>query len=462
MWLPITWHIFKRYPVPRAATLCFISGMLVLPNYVEIKLPLMPGVGKFHMINLGILIALWRQRPPGQNRRIERWWYVAAIGTFVSGYLSGHTNPDPMFYTRTVVPGHTFKDSMFIAMSTLLGGMSASYLGMRCYRGPQDLHHLLKPIVWLGLLYCIPIAWELRFSPQLHLKVYGYASPHEWGQLLRYGGYRPLVMFSHGLVLSLFMLTPTISATALARLGERVGSFTGRTAMWILTVMVGLCKSTGVWLYALIALPMVRFASYKAMTRLASVLVVLTCLYPWLRANEYIPVNDLLAFVGKYNEERAQSLQVRFDNEDILLAKAMLRPWFGWGSYGRNRVLDEEGVDICITDGAWIITLGCNGFIGGAFYYMFNVFPVLIAARRLPRIRDPQLRNALAAIALLCGITWFDNLPNAPGFYVSEFLGGALCSITFGALRDQRLQGKQAPPQGARKREPVQPAMQAR
>ena len=53
-------------------------------------------------------------------------------------------------------------------------------------------------------------------------------------------------------------------------------------------------------------------------------------------------------------EDRAGSLEFRLDNEDMLIARAMQRPLFGWGGWGRARVHDEDGKDISVTDGLWI------------------------------------------------------------------------------------------------------------
>ena len=42
------------------------------------------------------------------------------------------------------------------------------------------------------------------------------------------------------------------------------------------------------------------------------------------------------------NEERAHSLEYRLENEDLLIAKALQRPIFGWGGWGRNCVYDGD------------------------------------------------------------------------------------------------------------------------
>ena len=52
------------------------------------------------------------------------------------------------------------------------------------------------------------------------------------------------------------------------------------------------------------------------------------------------------------DEERGRSLEFRFLNEDLLLAKSRERLLFGWGNQGRSRVYDPvTGEDRSTTDG---------------------------------------------------------------------------------------------------------------
>jgi hypothetical protein len=439
LWLPITFYLFKRYPAQRAALYAFFAGMLLLPNWVGFKLPLFPEVDKATVTGLAITLVLLISRPSGVGDRIEPWFWPITIGLLASGFMTGFLNQDPIYFPASafVLPGHTFKDSGAIALGWALAPATATYAGMRVFRRPEDVRQIVRVITGVGLLYTIPVLWELKMSPQIHGKVYGFTGSHEWAQLIRYGGYRPLVMFSHGLVLSLFMLLPTMTSMANARTGASIWKFKANTAAWYLTVVLAFCKSTGVWFYAAFALPMARWASSKSMLRLALALCMLTFAYPWARSSHIIPTTDIIAKVAESSAERAQSLEVRFTNEEILLAKAQLRPWFGWGNYGRNRVYDEAGVDICVTDGHWILAIGSLGLVGFFFLYCFGVLPLLTAARRIAQVRDTTLRNQMAVLVFACSLLWVDNLLNAPDFLIVQFIGGALCSISRSVLNEQ-------------------------
>src|SRR5262249_36698985 len=54
-------------------------------------------------------------------------------------------------------------------------------------------------------------------------------------------------------------------------------------------------------------------------------------------------------------QERAHSLEFRLQNEELLIQRALERPVFGWGGWGRNRISDDHGRDITVTDGLWIM-----------------------------------------------------------------------------------------------------------
>ena len=199
-----------------------------------------------------------------------------------------------------------------------------------------------------------------------------------------------------------------------------------------------LCRSTGVWFYALFSLPIARYCSVKTITRVAVVVMLVTLTYPWLRVSKYVPLDDLLAYAAQVDQDRMQSLKFRFDNEEMLLERAMERPWFGWGSYGRNRVYDELGKDISTTDGGWVLALGTGGVVGYLAEFGLPLLAVLTVARRTRRIRDPRLAIKVAVLNMYLAVFWFDMLPNAPYLLFPQFIGGALCSITHFLLVEQR------------------------
>lgn len=448
LWLPFTWYVFRRYPKGRAALILFLGGAMFLPEVVSFKLPLFPVIGKTRIVMLAMFAGLYLATS-GKRGRLEPWWWVILLLDFGGAMGTYLTNTDPVQWGPVTLAGHGFKDGMFLFLSSFTESVLASYLGMACFRSDKDLDDCVRLMVGAGLIYTVPILIEARLSPQLHKWVYGYAAFDDFLQSVRWGGYRPQVFMTHGLMTSLFMLGPATAAMACNRLGMRVWRVSGRTAAWIVTFALIICRSTGVWFYALFTLPLARWSSTKTITRVAVALILITLTYPWLRATKKVPLDDILSYAAQIDEDRRESLKFRFDNEEMLLERAMARPWFGWGSYGRNRVFDEDGRDISTTDGGWVLALGTGGAVGYLAAFGIPVLSVLTVARRTRRLRDKKTALKVAVLNLYLAVFWFDMLPNAPYVLFPQFIGGALCSITYHLLSEQRVAARssmRAPP----------------
>src|SRR5690606_1960632 len=118
--------------------------------------------------------------------------------------------------------------------------------------------------------------------------------------------------------------------------------------------VLALSRNVGANVYALATVPMVLVSRGRTASRVALVLAHLVVADPALRFSGVFPVENMVTVASRLSPERAHSLNVRFVNEEMLMAKARERPWFGWGGFGRNRIYDEYGKDVSITDGEWI------------------------------------------------------------------------------------------------------------
>jgi 4-amino-4-deoxy-L-arabinose transferase-like glycosyltransferase len=208
-----------------------------------------------------------------------------------------------------------------------------------------------------------------------------------------------------------------------------------------LGVVFVLCKSTGAILYALILAPLVLRATPERQMKVATFLGVLVLLYPALRASELVPTEWLVEQAKAISPERAQSLEFRFDNEEMLLEKARERIAFGWGGHGRRSVYDDElGKEIAVADGHWIIVLGTRGAVGFLEAFGLLVFPIFFARRRFRRLTDDVERRALAGFTLIVAICAFDLLPNGLFSNYVYLLAGALMGMAqqIGKGRDWR------------------------
>jgi hypothetical protein len=140
----------------------------------------------------------------------------------------------------------------------------------------------------------------------------------------------------------------------------------------------------------------------------------------------------------------------RVVNENILVVKALEQPVFGWGGWGRNRVYDEEGKDISILDGFWIITLGCNGWFGLGSWLLVVWLPVALALSRWRRLRLWRGSGMLVVWAttaiLIHSIDCIANSMVNPVYYL---LAGAVGTI---AVRGRQAIGTNGAPAPATER----------
>ena len=119
------------------------------------------------------------------------------------------------------------------------------------------------------------------------------------------------------------------------------------------------------------------------------------------------------------------------ENENILAEKAIKKPLFGWGGWGRSRVHNEEGEDITVTDGLWIIILGKHGLVGLGLFSLSLLLPIANLLRHC-RVKDwthPQVAPA-AVLSLLLGLYMVDNLLNAMVNPIFTVIAGGLAGVT--------------------------------
>jgi len=224
-----------------------------------------------------------------------------------------------------------------------------------------------------------------------------------------------------------FAMTTTVAAAALWRAGSRVWQLPSSAVVGYLSAVLLLCRTLGALVYAAVLVPLVAIAEPKLQVRIAALLVGIVFLYPALRAGEVIPARSMIEVAEMVSNDRAESLAVRLEQEKQLLDHASERFLFGWGRWGRNRVVDpESGRDASVTDGRWTIALGQFGVIGFVTELALLGFPVFYAVSALKYAESKRERVLLAALALILAINLFDQLPNTSITPWSWLLAGAL------------------------------------
>jgi hypothetical protein len=196
---------------------------------------------------------------------------------------------------------------------------------------------------------------------------------------------------------------------------KRIGKWGAGWPVLALLVTAIFCKSTGALVLMLSGL-LCLFA-IKKLGRATPILLMCApaIVYPAIRAGGYWDGMQMVQIAeSTVGRERAQSLEFRLQNEDILTTKALQRYWWGWGRFGRSRVLNEWGKDISVTDGEWVIALGTSGVVGLAAVTMIYLLPVMRLWWRLkgPLWSDPSFAAA-SAFAVMLTLYSIDNILNA-------------------------------------------------
>lgn len=159
--------------------------------------------------------------------------------------------------------------------------------------------------------------------------------------------------------------------------------------------------------------------------RLASIIGFFLLFFPLVRG--VLPLSDITEFFMEWSPERALSLQFRFDNEDRLLDRANERPWFGWGTWGRNRIYDPvTGKDLSVTDGDWILTIGTFGWLGYIGIIGLIAYPVILLKRTINNKNIADFTPYTLALAVMLMIFMIDQIPNASLNHITYLIAGAV------------------------------------
>ncbi|MFU1476984.1 O-antigen ligase family protein [Roseovarius sp. C7] len=467
LWPGVSLMLFLRLPVERAIIWTVLAGYLLLPQGTEFDLPLVPDMDKVSIPNVcafGMVVLLLKER-------VRLWPETWTMRVLLLGFVLGVvptvlTNREPIIFSLLGVsetqlfevgslPGLRVID-LFSVLSIQLITLMPFFLGRNFLSREEGMRDLLVALALGGLAYSLPALFEIRLSPQLHVWIYGFFQ-HDFEQMMRDGGFRPIVFLPHALWLAFFLMTSVVSLMALSRAEQGVTKARALVAgIYLLGVLV-LCKSLASMLYAMILVPGVLFASERAMVRVAFLMAAVAVIYPMLRSNGWVPLDAILERAEAFNPDRAQSLEYRFNNETLLLDRAQEKPWFGWGGWGRNLVHDmATGRILTIPDGEWIIVFGSFGWVGYLSQMGLLAVPVYMMWRHLPR--EGGRRSIYACVVtLILAVTLVDMLINAILTPFTWLIAGAVWGRAEAYLRKDDLTETKADPGPRRIRTVLQP-----
>jgi hypothetical protein len=249
--------------------------------------------------------------------------------------------------------------------------------------------------------------------------LYGFF-PHSFLQHIRGGGFRPIVFLNHGLMVNLFFVLTLFAAVGLARFNTGKKRVMLYLVAVFLFVTLLLSKSLGAVMITAALLPF--FFMPHRIQRMAVIAVALIALiYPVLRMADLLPVDEIATFAERVSEDRADSLRFRIDQEGALLERAFERPVFGWGGWGRNFIYDEEGRNLSVPDGLWIIEFGTGGWV--RYLALFGLLTWGILGTMF---RKYPLSPVSATMMLILAANLIEVLPNAGMTPLTWLLVGAL------------------------------------
>lgn len=398
-WIPAVMGIFAILPPRRAMIASFVTSWLLLPA-AGYGLPGLPDYTKTTATSVGILLAAAVFCPDRLLRIRPRWFDLPMVGWCVAPFLSSLTNG---------LGAYDGASGLVAAMVN----WGLPYLIGRAFMGDREsFRELAIAIVIGGLIYTLPCLLEIRFSPLLSSKLYGISG---WeGE--RFSGYRPRVFLSKGLELGMWMSSASMLGYWLWASGglKRLwGLPFGLLLIYLMAVTI-LCRSTGALLLSAAGIAVYVEARLLKTAVLSWAILLASPLYVATRATGIWSARELGELTtSMINEERAESVLFRVINENMLIDKALERPAFGWGGYGRSRVYVEDR-DVSVTDGLWIIALGQYGFFGLACFTSTLLLPAALLPSRFAAARWRAADVAPGVgLTVLMSLYMLDNLSNA-------------------------------------------------
>lgn len=423
--------LFSRLSHLQAVIWTILAGYLLMPPVVGIDPPLLPELNKNAIAALaataGALILRAQSPLPWQR---PEGWVIALVGlSILTPLATVATNPEALVEGITYRPGLSIFDGINGAIGAVLE-LLPFLLGYMILSSTEGVRAWMGAMVLAGLAYSLPMLLEIRLSPQLNVWIYGFFA-HDFSQSIRYGGFRPMVFLEHGLWVALFAAMAVLSAAVQLRETPGPGATGSRSRAWavliyLLAVLV-LCKSVASLIYAVLMVPAILMAPTVWQMRLAGGLAATALIYPLLLWLGLFPVDLFKDAAAALDAERGRSLEFRFDNEQVLLDRASLKPLAGWGGWGRNLEVDPvSGEYTSVSDGHWIVVMTISGIMGYVASFGLlcgSVLRLWIAAGR------GTVDRWTAGLALIMAASLVDLIPNATVTPLTWLAAGALAGM---------------------------------
>ncbi len=437
LWPIVTIVIFMRFAPGRAVIISLLAGYLLLPPPpAEFNLPLIPILNKETIASLSAMVTAFMMY--GRHIRVlpnNLFAKVLLITLVASPVITGLMNGDAVVNGAFYIQPLGLKEGVSMALANAIM-VIPFILAYNFLSSAKDQRDILIAFLVGGLAYSLPMLLEVRLSPQMNTWVYGYFQ-HSFDQMMRGGGFRPIVFLQHGLWVAFFAMMAVLAAFTLFKADRARDPKAYLMAGVYLLVVLVLCKSLGALIFALLLIPLILFFSIKSQVRIALVLMMIALTYPVLKGNNFLPQAAILEQAYSISPERGQSLEFRLVNEAILLDRAQDRPVFGWGTFGRAMLHDQSGRLLTIPDGRWVIVFGAFGWVGYiAEFGLLALSGLLLWRRAFVTQTTAKVAPWMGGLVLILGINMIDLLPNATLTPLTWMIAGAVMGY---ALSFQRV-----------------------
>lgn len=428
IWPLIMLYLLKRHGFAKGVLFSLLGAYMFLPAGFSINLPGIPAFNKFSVTSMTLIAYIFLSGRDSGFRSLPRIYKLLIIGFIVSPFLTVMNNPNSFMH----LPGLSYYDGLSESVSQFLY-ILPFMIGFKYFRTYEDQLDLFKYFGISAVIYALLALYEIRMSPQLHNIVYGFF-PHSWLQQVRSGGFRAIVFMGHGLLVALFLAIGLGFWAVIRKNKQRIFRFDNTILLIVVLITLVFMKSLAALVFGLFLLIMISFMSTKKIHLASLLIAILFVTYPITSAMNIFPHDNIVDIAYSVNPERGQSLEYRFKHEGLLLEHASVKPIFGWGGYGRNRVRDPEtGEDLSVTDGRWIVSLGTRGWFGFLMEFLLVVLPIYVAYKiqKKNKEMDNNERALLAAHALIISIILLDQMPNASLNPLYILLVGSLLGRAF-------------------------------
>jgi hypothetical protein len=289
--------------------------------------------------------------------------------------------------------------------------------------------------VWIlgGLIYFPLCLFELRMSPMLHYDVYGFF-PHQWAQMVRDGGYRPMVFMQHGLAVAMWMSACTVLAYGVWRMAGVKRHWHVPMWTWVLVLGIGtlICKSAGAIALTTIGCAAIEVGKRGPLRTILFVFALAAPVYIVARTSQTLTADRCMAGLHLvFSSDRVASASDRLHQEDVLSRRALESPIVGWGPWGDYLVSDQHDDLVQHSDSMWIITLGKYGMVGWGATVLIYLLPALRLIWPMRRANVSPLQQRVSQVlALISVLAMLDSLSNFMPNPFFVLAAGAVATLT--------------------------------